>query len=145
MSQQGTYGSFKTNPILETQGITLDMGEAGKFKIARAGGANKNFIKRFQVATKPHRRAIQTETLEESVSNKILVDCYADHILLGWEGVTDEKGKKLTFTKENAKKVLNDLPWLFEEIRRASEDASNFREQLIKVDAGNSEPSSGSN
>lgn len=133
----GTYDKFSTDQKLEKEGITLDLGEAGKFQLARAGGANKRFALRFQALTKPYRRAIQTESLDEETSNRILREVYVDTVLLGWSGVSGPDGKELAFSKENAMKVLSDLPWLFEEIRRAAEDASIFRLIVMEADAGN--------
>lgn len=138
----GTYGQYKTDPTLELGGIILDLGEAGKFKIARAGGANKRFAQKFQVLTKPYRRAIQTETLDEDTSSRLLREAYIDTVLLGWEGVSDPEGKPLDFNRANALQLLKDLPWLFEEVRRYAEDAAAYRQVTLQVDAGNSGPSS---
>lgn len=138
----GTYDQFKTDQILETQGIILDLGDCGKFKIARAGGANKKFAQKFQAVTKPYRRAIQTETIDADLANKLMRQAYADSVVLGWEGVTGPDGQPLPFSRENVLKVLEDLPSLFDEIRRFAEDAAAFRQQVLAADAGNSVPSS---
>jgi hypothetical protein len=132
-----TYDQFKQDEILEKNGLTLDLGSAGRFKIARAGGANQSFTKEFIRLTKPYRRAIQTETMDEETSRVILREAFSKHIILGWEGVTGPDGEVLPFTRENCLKLLADLPQLFEEIRRAAEDASLYRAQTLKVDAGN--------
>lgn len=136
-----TYSKLKTDENLELRGITLDLGEAGKFVVARAGGANKSFAKTFQKVTRPYRRAIQTEVMDEQLANQLLVDVYVDCVLLGWSGVTDEQGNALSYNRENAKKLLRDLPQLFEEIRRTAEDAALFRQDILEKDAGNSVPS----
>ena len=132
-----TYSKFQTDAALELNGITLDLGEAGRFVIARAGGANKKFAKRFAELTKPYRRAIQTETLSEEIGSKLLRQVYIETVLLSWDGVTDENGEKLTFTSGNAEKLFSDLPWLFEEIRRTAEDAAIFRTVVQEADAKN--------
>lgn len=121
-----TYSAFQTNPELEQNGIQLDLGGAGRFKLARAGGANKKFEKAMMLASKPHRRAMQAESIEEDTLRQILYSVYADAVLLGWEGVTGEDGQPLPFTKANAVKLFTDLPGLFDEIRNASQNRSYY-------------------
>lgn len=133
-----TYSKFENDSTLEQGGITLDLGQAGKFVIARAGGANKSFAKKFHQLTKPIRRAIQTESVDEKTSLDILIDVYVETILIGWEGVTDREGKPFPFSKVNAKKLFSDLPDLFAEIRRHSEDETLFRAIVMEEDAKNS-------
>lgn len=133
----GTYGAFKTNAELEKRGIRFDLGSAGKFDLARAGGANTAFAKRFEALTKPHRRAIQTGTLDEEVASGILAQVYAEQVVRGWEGVTDENGNELAFTTENCIKLLKDLPDLFSTLRQCAEDASAYRDAVREADSGN--------
>jgi hypothetical protein len=72
----GTYGAYKTDEGREREGVTLDLGEAGKFKLARAGGANTQFEKRLMAATKPYRRAIQTGNIEKKLADRLLAEAY---------------------------------------------------------------------
>jgi hypothetical protein len=134
---KGTYAAFKTNSKREQEGVVLDMGDAGKYKIARAGGANSKFSRRLAVLTKPHRRAIQTDTIDRKVADEILATAYAETVLIGWEGVSGEDGNELAFSKENAIKLFTDLPDLFKQIRETAEDMTLFREELAEGDAGN--------
>ena len=138
----GTYRKFQQDSRLEQNGIELNLGEVGRFTIARAGGSNQNFAKAFKRLTQPYRRAIASGSLDDKTSQEILIAAHVEATILGWEGVTDESGNPLPFSKENAKKLFTDLPELFEEIRRASEDAANFRAFVMEESAGNSEPSS---
>lgn len=138
----GTYSQYQTDPAVEKDGLILNLGEAGQFKIARAGGANKKFALKFKEVTAPYRRAIQTDSLDDETSQKLLRETYVDTVLLGWQGVTGADGKVLPHSRANALKLLADLPWLFEEIRRAAEDATLFRRLIQEADAGNSGASS---
>lgn len=133
----GTYAAFKNNETLETKGIILDLGEAGKFRIARAGGANQSFNKTVARLTKPIRRAIQTETIDQKTADKVMVDAYVESVLLGWEGVTGPDGQPLEYNKENATKLFTDLPDLFQEIMLMASRATLFREDVKEADAGN--------
>ena len=134
----GTYDHFKRNEDREQQGITLDLGGVGKFKMARAGGSNKRYQQCLERGMRPHRKAFQQGTLNEEVANKILLDTFIDSVLLGWDGVTDQNGKAMPYTKDNARKLMGDLPDLFVALRDAASDMSLFRdEEQQAADTGN--------
>lgn len=134
----GTYGHFRRNETRETQGITLDMGESGKFNLARAGGSNKRYQQALERGMRPHRKSFQQGTLNDEVANKVLMDAFVDTVLLGWEGVTDEAGKPLPYSKEAARKLMTDLPDLFVALREAASDMSLFRDEAQQAaDSGN--------
>lgn len=133
-----TYQRFKTNPELEKNGIVLDLGEVGKFTIARAGGANQKFEKRMAALTKPHRRAIQAGTIDQQILSEITATAAAETIVLGWEGVTGPDGQPLEFNVANCKQLLTDLPELFTEIVNAARDHTLYLQHIREEDAGNS-------
>lgn len=133
----GTYSAFKTDSDLEKTGIELDLGSSGVFQIARAGGGNQRFTKRLEALTKPHRRAIQSGAIDTELARNLMVTAYVDCIVLGWEGVTDENGNGLPFSKENAMKLFTDLPDLFATIQQTAEDASLYRSSILEIDSGN--------
>lgn len=134
----GTYDVFKTDPELEKKGVWLDLGDAGKYLLARAGGSNKAFQKRFESLTKPYRRAIQTETMDNDVADKILVKIYTDCVILGWENVTGRDGEQLEFNRDNCIKLLMDLPDLFTAIRDTATSSAVYREVVREEDSKNS-------
>ena len=138
-----TYSQFKTNASREREGITHDLGSAGKFRLARAGGANSAFEKRLMSLSKPYRRAIATGTIERGLADSLLATAFSETVVLGWEGVTGEDGKPIPYSAEACKKLLLDLPELFAELRKAAEDAALFRDETLESDAGNSQTASG--
>jgi len=138
----GTYRQFQTSARHEQEGIELDLGEAGIFRIARAGGANKRYQKRLEALLKPYRRAIQTETMSNEKAQELLAQVYAETVILGWDNVTGPDDEPLEFNVENCTKLLIDLPDLFRTIRETAENAALYRETILEEDAGNSETSS---
>lgn len=132
-----TYRAFSTDEVLESKGITLDFGSAGKVRIARAGGANKKFEKTMMRLTKPHRHAINTGTIDPKVADEVLHRAYAEAVVLGWEGITDREGKELPFTVDNAMSLFSDLPDLFQQIRKNADNASLFRAEQNEDDVKN--------
>jgi hypothetical protein len=126
---------FQTSPKFEVEeGINLDYGDF-KIRICRAGGANKRFGKLLNSRLKPHRQRMATDTLPEEVALKIMIETYADTIVLGWDGVTDAENKPLDYNKENVIKLFTDLPELFRDVQRQADNQSLFRAADLEVDS----------
>jgi hypothetical protein len=136
-SRVSTYSTFKTNPSLETEGVVLDFGDAGKFRIARAGGANQRFQRRVNQLSKPHRHAISLGTIDPIVLDEIMRTSYAETIVLGWEDVTGEDGEPFPFNKENCMKLFSDLPELFGQIIKASQQVAFFKQEMNEASVKN--------
>jgi hypothetical protein len=137
-STVSTYSTFKTNPTLESEGVVVDFGDAGAFRIARAGGANQRFHRRMATLTKPHRQSINLGTISQDVLDEITRTAYAETIIIGWERVTDEAGQPLTFSKDNCMKLLADLPELFGQIIGASQRVAYFKQEMNEAAVKNS-------
>lgn len=138
------YKTFQTRPDLERDGIWLDYGflegdseKPIRIKVARAGGGNQRFAQVLEAKTKPHRRSIQTETIDRKLSEQIVLETYAEAVLLDWMNVSDKDGNPLPFNKENAVLILTDLPDLFADIREQTQKVALFRETILETDAGN--------
>lgn len=136
------YNQFGTNKTLEKEGVWLEYGQTpdGKpvrIKVARAGGQNLAYQKQMEKATRPHKKALQTGTLDNAVAEKLFREVYADSVIVGWENITDADGKPLVFSRENVVKVMEDLPDLFADIREAAANMSIFRDEERKADLGN--------
>ncbi|MCE6993053.1 hypothetical protein [Dyadobacter sp. CY323] len=132
------YKKFSSDTDLESNaGITVDYGDF-KITIKRAGGSNKAFGKLFNDKIKPYRLMMQAGNMDDAAALRILAECYAETVVIGWEGITDEKDKKIPFNRENCIKVLTDLPELFGMIQDEANRASNFRKAETEAEAKNS-------
>lgn len=144
------YDKFKTDSSLEKKGIELDYGPNKKLPkdaegnhpvtiiyIARAGGANEQYLKRMEAKAKPHRRQIQHETIDRELIASIIKEVYAETVVLGWENVTDENGVVMEFSKANCLKLFNDLPDLYADISEQAQSAALFRVSVREIDAKN--------
>lgn len=141
------YKLFKTDENLETDGIFIEYGETDdgkpvRIRIARAGGKNTAFTKALEKATRPHRKAIQSGSMDNATADRLYRDVFADTVVLGWENVTGPDGKPLEFNKENVLKLFQDLPDLFQDLREQAANAALFREAVLEEDLGNSGKSS---
>lgn len=154
------YQKFKTNPDLERNGIVVDYGDF-RVTLARAGGANKRFERVTEAKTKPYRRAIQTETMDETVAVNLLREIYAETIILNWETRVDGEGVVVTaenrdqgrwvsgieppqegqpllpFTVENVVETLIALPDIFTDIQAQAMKGTLYREEILQAEAGN--------
>ena len=127
----GPYSVFRTDKALEKEGIVLDYGDF-KIKVARAGGANSAFQKALTAKIRPYKRQLDAGTIPDDVAEKLFLDVYAESVVLGWDGVTDENGKLLPYSKENAVKLFSDLPDLFRDVQNQAAAISNFRAEVTE-------------
>jgi hypothetical protein len=152
----GGYGSFRSDTAAEQEGVELDYGPF-RVTIARAGGANKSYERLLEALTKPYRRAIQLETLDQKISEKIMKEALARAVVLNWEvlvdadgnpdassenwkqGVEDpDTGELLPFSWENVLKVLQhkELQNLYNDLRIQSGKEALFL-QTRREEEGN--------
>lgn len=142
------YAQFETDKVFEQDGIYLEYGPASngkpiRFKVARAGGANKGYSKSLEKFSRMHRVALENETLSNDVAKKALLDVFCTSVLLGWENVEDRDGKPLPFTRDNAIALMTDLPDLYDNIQKQASKAALFRKAEMEDDLKNSPASSG--
>lgn len=136
------YKVFKTDKVLEQQGILVEYGTNSKeqpitFRVARAGGANASYNRQIEVKLKPYRKQIQTDSLERSILDRVVKDAFVEYVVLGWDGVEDEAGNPLPYSKENASKLFTDLPDLYADIQEQSLKWVLFRQDVNEGDAKN--------
>ena len=136
----GMYDSFRTDKEAEQKGIILDYGDF-RITVARAGGSNKNYQKTLERLTRPVRRLIQTDNLDNEKSRDILKQAYATTIVIDWEtkngtgewvkGIEPKTGKKLLpVNKDNIKATFDDLPDLFDDVMEQAGKSTLFKVSL---------------
>lgn len=142
VNKMSLYKTYQTNNELENKGVELlygvnDDNTEIKFFVARAGKSNKAYQKALEVTFKPHRRSMQLGTLSEDTASKLMLEVFATTVLKGWENVQDENGKEMAFNKENAIKLLTDLPELYDDLSEKANNVANFRDESREEDAKN--------
>jgi hypothetical protein len=136
------YQQFKTNEGIEKSGLLLNYGENSKgapinIRVARAGGANRKFEKVADIKLKPYRRQIQQGLISNAAVEKLLVEIYAESVVIGWENVEDADGNPMAFSVENCVKLLTDLPDLFKDIQDQAQRGAIFRDDIAEADIKN--------
>lgn len=137
------FAQFGTSKQKETDGIRLEFapnedGTIPTFIIARAGGANQNYAKTLTRKTHPWKHLIAIEQLPEAKANQILIDTYAESVILGWENVQDQSNQPIPYTREACIALLKALPQLFVDIQRTAENHAKFSDATTEQEIKNS-------
>lgn len=136
------YSQFQTDKNVEKEGVVLEYGKTKdgriiSIRIARAGGANTRYSKLLEAATKPYRRQLQNETMDNDVAESLTQKVYAQAVVLGWENVEDADGNPMEFNVDNCVKLFKDLPDLWADIQNQATRAALFRQDILEADAKN--------
>jgi len=127
---------MKITPIngnAETEGVEF-VYRGNKLIVARAG--NTNFKKVFREMMKPYNDDLDNNRMDEETSRKIMIDCTAQAILVGWETITGADGESYEYSLENAKELLSDDADCYDAIISFSSDIENYLtadEEKLKV------------
>lgn len=136
---------FETDKSVEREGVIVEYAPGVEIKVARAGGANKKFAKVMQRLARPHRKAIQTDSINEDLLLGLFITAYAQTIILDWKGITKDlithddadAETELEFNAENIEAVLHAQPNLFQDIQRTADNIALFRADILEEDSKN--------
>ena len=137
------FRTFKTDPQMEKSGVWVDYGPNSKGNpqrvlLARAGGANLDFSKALEVATRPYRKALQAGVLDKQIQEELYKKVFVETVVKGWVNFEDEDDQDLEFTSENVTSLLDKLPELYADWQEQANRIAIFREELMERDLGNS-------
>lgn len=145
------YEQFQTDPELEKNGVVIDYGSF-RVTVARAGGANKRFAKVLEAHSKPYRRALEAKTLDNAVAERIMMEVYAETVIINWEvqeadpktdgvkwkrGIEAEDGSIVAFNRNTVLETLQKLPDLYTDIQQQATSAAIYRKAIQEAEAGN--------
>lgn len=147
MSLRSTFRTDKTSEVegvWQEIGVNDHNGEPIRVKISRMSASNKRYTKMLNRVTKPHQAAIQNDALDNDLARKMLREVFIETVLLDWENLSKsevtgnpEDTDALPFNKENANKLFDEMPDLYDELESRAQRAASFREQEIEENAGN--------
>lgn len=144
------YENFKTDPNAEKEGIIIDFGDF-RITIARAGGKNKQYLRQLEQLTRPFKRAIQMEQMDNETAQGILKIVYARTIIRNWEvketaegekakwtpGIPAEDGSVLPLSEDNIILTFDNLPDLFADLMEQAGKAALYRTSLREAASKN--------
>lgn len=121
------HKSWKTNDKVEIEGVAYAVGEDAFIIVKRMGGANQKSVEAaFAKHYQPYAGAIQRGTFSKDKENEVMARIMSEAIVTGWEGICNEDGNAIEYTKENVQELLQDLPELRKELMEFSQNPQNF-------------------
>jgi hypothetical protein len=127
---------FGTSEDAEKEGVWIDYGDI-RVKVARAGGRNVKYQKVLEAESKPHKRALQTDSMPEDQARAMLMRVYSKTVVLDWENVDDGEGNIIPCTEENILAMFKEFPDFFLEIKNMADGVALFRDEELDADAKN--------
>jgi hypothetical protein len=136
------YRQFKLDDTKLAEGVAVVVGKNDDdsditFIVGRIAPSNLKYSKMFEQETRPYRRQIDNETLDDMISREIFLKVFCRTILLGWKNVQNEKNETLPFNYENAMALMKKLPELYDDLQAQAKKASLFREEMQETAAKN--------
>lgn len=138
------YDTYETDPQLEKEGVHLEVGmtkdgeKIVTIQLRRAGGANQQFAKVFELKSKPYRRVMEIPgALDPAVQERVMREVYVDSVVVGWENMEDREGNPIPYSKQAALKLFADLPDLFRRVVKESQEMDLFRRIVVEEEAKN--------
>lgn len=138
--------SLRVDTTAEAEGVWLEYVHG--FKVRIASTATRKFRDAMEAAMLPYRDLIRADQGKDKAERKftddmrtsLLREVVAEHVLVGWEGLEDDEGEQVPYSKAAALALLNDpgmhrlLSWI--EAAAANEDV--YRAERLERDRGNS-------
>ena len=134
---------FETDSQVEQEGIWLDYGDGKKIRVARAGGANERYRTALQRVFAQHKRKLQLDVLSIKQQNDLVLEVFADTVVLEWEGVTQDdllgngSDEPVGYSKGNAIALFTALPELYRDVQEQAQSAAAFKTHLDELTAKN--------
>lgn len=134
------YDQYATDAKKEVEGVEVTFppnedGSVPTFVLAATSKANQKYAKALEQATKPYRRNM--DAMKPETAEALYKDVFVKTVLKGWKNVRDRDGNDLPFSRENALKLFEDLPRLYDDLNSRAGSIDLFREAQREEEAGN--------
>lgn len=137
------YKQFKTNTALEIGGKWFEInppnedGTKAGFLLARRSSKNTKFAAAMERVVRTHKDELDRGAMPPEESRRLLVETFIDTVLKGWRNVFGEDDTTaMDYTRDNAIKLFNDLPDLFDTLQSQSGIITNYQDKLIEAAGG---------
>lgn len=130
----GLYKSFELSSHLTETGAKCSFPEAVNedgtipaIIVARSHSSNQLFMKAVAAVYTPEfNKRLANGDLSDSEAADANLEVMLQGTVMGWENIYDRDGAPLMFTRENAKRVLSDLPEVVSRLRVFSAELNNY-------------------
>ena len=130
------FDAFETNLVDEAK--TFPLSDTASITLRPTGGDTAK--RAFERMMEPYSVRLNAGgKLTEQENKDLNVKFFAEHIIKGWEGITDRDNNVIEFTPENAVKLLSDkkLERFFLLVIKMASDDESFGAAREEDDAGN--------
>lgn len=117
----------------EAEGLWFEF-LGGEFKIAST--STSAYQKRIAKLYQPHRRKIETNSLDPDVGRDLIARALAGTILTDWKGVSTKDGEEVEYSKDTAYDALFQNEDLRDFVLETGAEIANFRNEVIEDIAG---------
>ena len=106
-----------------------------------SAASNAKFEKEAARLAKPHRKAIQRETIDPEVAKAMQMKAFVRTIVKGWTNcrLTEDPKDNMVFNEQNATELFAELPELYEACLEFASDRANFQDCEACDDEANEE------
>lgn len=141
----GNMDDWQSDPELEsTGGVRLDIGRDRWILMRRAGGANRAFLAAYGALIARLSGDGGPDSIANALITRELQPIFADHVVIGWGGIENEKGEDVPFSKAAFLELMDSAPDLWTRIRVEADKRERFqREHLEKEKVQMGKSSSG--
>jgi len=135
------YNIYGTDAEKETKGVRMEVapnedGTIPVFIVAAMSKSNTAYSKAMEEKTRPYR-SVGIQAMGNRMAEKVFMETFVGQCLKTWENVQDESGQPLPFSKENATKLFEKLPRLYDDLVARASSVELFREVSREAEAGN--------
>lgn len=127
-----TFDFTTQDPNGKTAEYELPLVGAPTLTVLHAGMTNKpytNSLAKMTAKSGAAKRIARGQVTAELLEENLDLDrrLFAQHVVVGWSGVKDAAGKKVTFSKASCADLLAALPaWIMQDLSRFAAQATNF-------------------
>jgi hypothetical protein len=146
MAKRNPYDKYKIDPEIKAAGITYE-DEDVRITVTYAGAENSRYDKMLKLRLKPYETRIRNDNFPDSEFHKILAAVYSECVVRNWEskdeednfvqGVYNEDGEIMPFTKENVCIGFGLGDRLFQDVIKVATNFNLFRKVQKEEDAKN--------
>lgn len=127
--------TFDVNDKLSIEGKWVPIGKDAKLRVARLN--NENYRAYVKKATSPYKGAMRAGQVDEDLMTEIIIQAAARHILLGWEGLTENK-EPVPYSVPKAEELLRNKEPFRDLVMSLANDQQLFNDAEIEESEKNS-------
>lgn len=123
--------AIRINKEKESKGVWIDIDT--ETKILVASDQNPEYKQMLKKKLLPFQKSIRLGTMKDEAYDAIVIECVANHVLLGWKGLTED-GKAIKYSVEKATELLSDEKYrsFLDFISSQAMDLTLFRDEAIE-------------